>query len=139
MNARAFVDSNILVYAHDSGMGNRHEKAKQLVEDLWHRRSGVISTQVLQEFYVNVRRVSKNPLSPAEARRFVEDYLCWEVIINDGDSILGALDLERRFGINFWDCLIVHAANHSGAETLYTEDLNHGQVYGNVEVTNPFV
>lgn len=139
MSARAFVDTNILVYAQDPGAGSRNEIARQLVEQLWHNRSGVISTQVVQEFYVNVRRIAKNPVSAPEARRLVEDYLCWEVIVNDGESILGALDLGRHFGINFWDALIAQAANNSGVETLYSEDLDHGQVYGTVEVRNPFL
>lgn len=139
MNARCFVDTNILVYAHDRGSGVRHDQAKDLVECLWRERSGLLSTQVVQEFYVNVRRRAKNPLSANEARRLVEDYLSWEVVVNDGDAILGALDIERRFTLSFWDALIVQAANVANAETLYSEDLNHGQTYGMVEVVNPFL
>jgi len=137
--ARAFVDSNILVYAHDRGQGEKHERAKALIERLWAERSGVLSTQVLQEFYVNVRRKAANPVPRAEARRLVEDYLTWQVLVNDGSAILGALDLEERYGISFWDGLIVQAALMAGAETLYSEDLNHGQAYGTVTVSNPFL
>jgi len=83
MTASAFVDTNILVYAHDSGNGHKHEVAKDLVEGLWATRSGVISTQVLQEFYVNVRRKSTQPMSIGAARSLVEDYTSWRVVVND--------------------------------------------------------
>ncbi len=139
MNAdRAFVDSNILVYAHDNGAGVRHDVAKALVERLWLERSGVISTQVLQEFYVNVRRKARKPIELDEARCLVEDYLLWAVVINDGSTILGALDIEQRFKVSFWDALILQAANSAKVATVYSEDLSHGQMYYDVEVVNPF-
>jgi predicted nucleic acid-binding protein len=138
MSGRAFVDTNVLVYAHDRGAGARHEHASALLRDLWRERSGVISTQVLQEFYVNVRRKAGRPIPAEEARRLVQDYLAWEVVVNDGDSILEALAIESRFGVAFWDALILQAANASGAGILYSEDFNHGQVYGSVEVVDPF-
>lgn len=135
---RAFVDTNILVYAHDRSAGARHLRARELVERLWTERSGVLSTQVLQEFYVNVRKIARRPISRAAAKRLVADYLTWEVVINDGDSILSALELERRYRLSFWDALIVQAANSGAVEVLYSEDLSHGQVYGLVEAVNPF-
>ena len=135
---KAFVDTNILVYAHDRGAGAKYEIAKELVEHLWRERTGVISTQVLQEFYVSVRRKALNPLQPRQAKQLLTDYLCWEVVVNDGEALLGAIDLETRYTISFWDALIVHAANLARAATLYSEDLNHGQLYGNVRVANPF-
>lgn len=138
MSARAFVDSNILVYAHDSGAGIRHEVARALVERLWLGRNGVLSTQVLQEFYVNVRRKARNPIAPAESRRLMEDYLLWEVVVNDGNTILGALDIEQRFKVSFWDALILQAANSAKVATVYSEDLSHRQTYYGVEVINPF-
>ena len=139
MSARAFVDSNILVYAHDSGAGTRNQVAKALVARLWGERTGVLSTQVIQEFYVNVRRRARNPIEPAEVRRLVEDYLLWEIVVNDGSTILGALDIERRFKVSFWDALILQAANTAKVTTVYSEDLSHGQSYHEVKVVNPFV
>lgn len=136
---RAFVDTNILVYAHDRSAGARHLRARELVERLWTERSGVLSTQVLQEFYVNVRKIARRPISRAAAKRLVADYLTWEVVINDGDSILSALELERRYRLSFWDALIVQAANAAAADVLYSEDLSHGQSYGAVRVVNPFL
>ena len=138
MSVRAFVDTNILVYAHDRGAGARHSVAAALVENLWEERSGVLSTQVVQEFYVNVRRRAARPLPVAEVRRIIEDYLNWEVVVNDGGSILAALELESRYRLSFRDALIVQAANSSTAEVLYTEDLGDGQVYGSVKAINPF-
>jgi predicted nucleic acid-binding protein len=138
MRDKCFVDTNVLVYAHDAGAGEKQEKAVALLERLWDQRRGVVSTQVIQEFYVNVRRKARNPVSPQEARQLVEDYLTWEVVANDGASILEALTLEERYRISFWDALIVQAAQRAGAATLYSEDLGAGQRYGTVEVVNPF-
>ncbi|MDW7711695.1 MAG: PIN domain-containing protein [Deferrisomatales bacterium] len=138
MADRFFVDTNVLVYAHDTGQGVRHQPARALVERLWEDRSGVLSTQVIQELYVNLRRKAARPVPADEARRLVEDYLCWPLVVNDGNSILGALQLEQDHGISFWDALILDAANRSGARILYSEDLNHGQTYGATTVVNPF-
>jgi predicted nucleic acid-binding protein len=138
MNGRHFVDTNVLVYAHDRAAGRKNEIARDLVKRLWLDRSGVLSTQVLQEFYVNVRRKAEKPVSAAEARRLIEDYLCWHVIEDDGPALLKAIEFEGHYRITFWDALIVQAANASGASHLYSEDLNHGQIYGAVTVENPF-
>jgi predicted nucleic acid-binding protein len=139
MSASSFVDTNILVYAHDRGAGEKHDLARELVERLWLGRSGAISTQVLQELYVNVRRKAAAPISSEEAQRLISDYLAWEVVINDGASILRAIDLESRYDISFWDALIVQSAEQAGASILYSEDLSHGQVYGAVEVVDPLI
>jgi predicted nucleic acid-binding protein len=98
----------------------------------------VVSTQFLQELYVRLRK-TRNPLPAAEARRILIDYLRWEVVVNTGDSVLAAVDLEERYRLSFWDALIVQAASASGAEILYSEDLSHGQVYGLVRVVNPLL
>src|SRR5688500_20166861 len=95
MSDKYFVDTNILMYAHDTAAGEKHARAKALVEALWESRSGVISTQVLQELAVNLRRKAKNPVDPKATRDIVSDYLAWQVVVNGGDSILEALDLER--------------------------------------------
>lgn len=137
MSDRYFVDTNILVYAHDRSAGAKHERARSLVERLWASREGVLSTQVLQELAVNVRRKAARPLSPEETRDLVADYLSWEIIVNTGDSVVEALELESRYRISFWDAMIVHAAQVAGAGVLYSEDLSDGQVYGSVRVVNP--
>ena len=139
MSDRYFVDTNILMYAHDAAAGEKHARAKALVEELWETRSGVVSTQVLQELAVNLRRKAKKPLDAKAVRDVVSDYLAWQVIVNGGESILEAIDFEARYQISFWDALVVQAAQASGAEVLYSEDLSDGQKYGSVRVINPFL
>ncbi len=138
MSVRAFVDTNILVYAHDSGAGERHSAALTLLAGLWESRTGILSTQVLQEFYVNVHKRARHPMTRDEVRHTLDDYMAWEIVVNDEQSIREAIVLEERYKLSFWDALIVQAANSSGADVLYSEDLSHGHVYGAVELVNPF-
>ena len=138
MSARVFVDTNVLVYAHDVSTGSRHEQARALVDPLVYERTGALSTQVLQELYVSLRRKAGRPLSATQAREIVADYLRWEVVVNTGESILDAIVLEKRYRLSFWDALVIDAARECGAEILYSEDLNNGQIYDSVRVVNPF-
>jgi predicted nucleic acid-binding protein len=137
MSDRYFVDTNILVYAHDTAGGAKHDRAKALVEKLWRDRSGVVSAQVLQELCVNVRRKAGRPVDLDTARAILADYLAWNVVTNTGESILEALEIEKRYRISFWDALVVQAAEASGAAVLYSEDLSDGQSYRGVRVVNP--
>ncbi len=137
MSDKYFVDTNILMYAHDTAAGEKHERAKALVEELWRERKGVVSTQVLQELAVNLRRKTANPLGVRATRDIVADYLTWQIVVNGGDSILEALELEARYQIPFWDALVVQAAQSAGTQVLYSEDLLDGQSYGPVRVINP--
>jgi predicted nucleic acid-binding protein len=139
MSDRCFLDTNILLYAHDSSAGVKHERAKALVEQLWRNRSGAISTQILQELAVNLRRKIATPLPPKAIQEMVADYLTWHVVVNDGAAILEALDLEAQYRISFWDALVVRAAQTAGARVLYSEDLSDGQRYGQVVVENPLI
>jgi predicted nucleic acid-binding protein len=139
MSARYFVDTNILVYALDASAGVKHERARALVEGLWHSRGGVVSTQVLQELSVSVRKKAAHPLGFQATRELVSDYLAWHVVVNDGAAVLAALDIEERYKVPFWDALVIHAAQVAGAEVLYSEDLSDGQRYGDVRVVNPLV
>jgi predicted nucleic acid-binding protein len=137
MSARSFVDTDIVMYAHETSAGAKHVRARALVQELWRDRTGVVSTQVLQELAVNLRRKAGRPLDARATREIVADYLTWHVVVNGGESILDALDLEARHRISFWDALVVHAAQTSGAEVLFSEDLSDGQKYGSVRVVNP--
>jgi predicted nucleic acid-binding protein len=137
MNDKVFVDTNILVYAHDLISGAKNERARALMEGLWNTGDGVLSTQVLQELCVNLQRKVRNPLTIEETRSLIEDYLEWQIVVNTPDSVIGALMIEARHQISFWDALIVHAAERSGAAILYSEDLSDGQIYGSVRVVNP--
>jgi predicted nucleic acid-binding protein len=124
MSARYFVDSDILFYAHDRQAGSKHERAKDLIAGLWTSRQGALSTQVLQEFCVNVRR--KAQVSAENMKSLVQDFLKWHVVVNTGESVLGALEIEAKHRISFWDSLIVYAAQVAEAEVLYSEHFNDG-------------
>jgi predicted nucleic acid-binding protein len=137
MSDKCFVDTNIFVYAHDRAAGVKHQRARSLIEKLWNSGSGVLSTQVLQELCINVRRKSRHPLSIEETRSLIQDYSSWTMVINTAESVLEALDIEFHHKISFWDALIIQAAGSSGATVLYSEDLAHGQTYGSVRVVNP--
>lgn len=139
MTVKTFVDTNILVYAYDRGAGAKHVQAQRAIEDLWEQGDGVLSTQVLQEFYVNVRRKSRRPISINSARSLVADYMAWDPIVNDGTSILEAMDVERRDKISFWDALIVVAAQKGEVDVILSEDFSHGRKFGSVTVVNPFI
>ena len=130
MSVEAFVDTNILLYAHTGTARRKREVAANLLGRLWEDRSGSVSTQVLQELYVNLRRKVKPPLVAPAARELVEQYLAWRVVVNDASSVIRAAEIEERYQISFWDALIVDAAIASGASVLWTEDLNHGQRFG---------
>lgn len=137
MSDKFFVDTNILVYAHDRGAGVKHERARSLIESLWNSGGGVLSTQVLQELCVSLRRKTAHPLSIEQLRRLLQDYMSWDVVFNTAESILEALVIEHRYNISFWDALIIQAAGSSGATIVYSEDLADGQTYGPLRVVNP--
>jgi predicted nucleic acid-binding protein len=129
-----FVDTNVLVYAYDLSAGDKHERARRLVEELRRTRQGCISIQVLQEFFVNVTRKIPNPLAPSTAREIVQDLARWKTHTPDERSVLAAIDLHEHAGLSFWDAMILRSAASLGCETLYTEDPNAGQSYDGVVV-----
>jgi predicted nucleic acid-binding protein len=139
MSDKYFVDTNILVYAHDRSAGAKHQRARTLLEQLWDSGQGVLSTQVLQELCINLRRKVSRPLPLEDVRRLIRDYSTWEVITNTPESILQAIEIEARYKTSFWDALILQAAESSGASILYSEDLATGQLYGDIRVVNPLI
>jgi predicted nucleic acid-binding protein len=134
----SFVDTNILLYAEDRDGKAKHKVARNLVTQLWESRDGVLSVQVLQEFYVNVTRKVRKPLTSQHALDIVQEYLTWTVIENTGQLLAAAIILRHKHQLSFWDALVVQAAIEGGCTTLYTEDLNHGQRFGAVVILNPF-
>src|SRR5258708_24617570 len=134
-----FVDTNILIYAHDRNAGIKPDRARQLIESLWMSGEGVLSTQVLQELCVNLRRKVAKPLPVDEIRGLIDDYLSWEIVVNSPQAVLQALEIEVRYKTSFWDALILQAAEQSGAAVLYSEDLAAQQSCGTVRVVNPLV
>ncbi|HEY4745211.1 MAG TPA: PIN domain-containing protein [Desulfuromonadaceae bacterium] len=137
-DGKVFVDTNILIYGYDTSAGSKHTVAAKLLADLWKSESGVLSTQVLQEFYVNVTRKIVRPLETIVARSIIEDLARWHVVTLETDTLLAAIDLQRTTMLSFWDAMIVAAAIAGGTEIIFTEDLNHGQIIGGVMVKNPF-
>jgi len=137
MSARNFVDTNILIYAHDVDAGAKHQVAKTVLRELWSQRSGVLSMQVLREFYVNVTRKIASPLSKDVARLVVNSYSVWCIETTPAE-ITTAFRIEDESRIGFWDALIVAAAVKCGALRILSEDLNAKQVVTGVRIENPF-
>lgn len=137
MSGSLFVDTNILVYAHDTDAGEKHGAAKDLLISLWDQQSGVPSIQVLQELYVTITRKMAVPMNRLDARTIVRAYLPW-VVKTDADMVLVASEIEERNSISFGDAMIVAAAQRAGAVRIVTEGLNHGQRIEGIRVENPF-
>lgn len=137
MTAKYFVDTNILLYAHDRSAGAKHDRARLLIEGLWTSGQGVLSTQVLQELCVNLRRKVARPLPVEEIRRLIQDYSSWDIVVNTPQSVLQVLEFEVRYKVSYWDAVILQAAESAGAAVLYSEDLATRQHYGAVQVLNP--
>jgi predicted nucleic acid-binding protein len=135
---RRFVDTNILVYAHDNSAGGKQERARALLEQLWNTRDGCLSVQILQEFFVSVTRKIPKPLDAAAAKEIIADLSRWYVHAPAADDVLAAIGLQRRTGISFWDAMMVRSAVEIGCGVIYSEDLNHGQRYDGARVENPF-
>jgi predicted nucleic acid-binding protein len=137
MSGRTFVDSNVLIYAHDSMAAAKNSIAKAVLLDLWNEATGALSVQVLQEFYVNVTRKIANPLPRDSARRVVNAYRVWCVDTSSAE-VTAAFRIEDESGIGFWDALIVASAVKCGAARILSEDLNAGQTISGVSIVNPF-
>lgn len=137
-DAPAFVDTNVLVYAYDVTEPERRAVAQKTLSELMRSNRLRLSTQVLQELYVTLTRKLGNPLSPDQALPLLEHYAAWPLQTTDFALIREAIHLSSQAVLSFWDSLIVMAAVRSGAQILYTEDLNDGQAIMGLEVRNPF-
>ena len=136
--AAYFLDTHILVYAYDRSAGQKHALAVQLMEGCWKNENGCISIQVLQEFFVTVTRKITTPLDDQTARQIVADLAQWRLHTPKASDLLQAIDLQRDYQLSLWDAQIVQSAAGLGCSQLLSEDLNHGQMYGEVQVINPF-
>ena len=133
----SFLDTSVLLCADDADAGAKTAIARDLLRRSMMTRTGVLSTQVLQEFYVNARK--KLRLDGAAARARLEVYLAFDVVTVSPSLLLAAVDLHRLDSVSFWDALIIRAAEHAGCDTLYSEDLQAGRRFGSLRVVNPFV
>jgi predicted nucleic acid-binding protein len=138
MNDKTFVDTNVLIYAHDLDAKRKHEVAKGVLRELWSQRTGILSMQVLQEFYVNVTRKIASPLPKDAARLLVNSYATWCMETTPAE-ISAAFRLEDESRIGFWDALIVASAAKCGALRILSEDLNVDQRIAGIRIENPFV
>jgi|SRR5690348_90638 len=136
-SGKTFVDTNVLIYAHNLDAGAKREAARAVLAELWRERSGILSMQVLQEFYVNVTRKIPVPISRNLARSVVETYALWCVETSPAE-ISAAFRIEDEAGISFWDAMIVACAVKGRAERILSEDLNAGQRIAGVLIENPF-
>ena len=137
MNGKTFVDTNVLIYAHDLDAGRKHDTARKVLLELWNEREGILSAQVLQEFYVNATRKITRPLSKDSARLVVNSYAVW-CIDTTPNEIAVAFQIEDASKIGFWDALIMASALRSGASRILSEDLNAGQIIAGIRIENPF-
>jgi predicted nucleic acid-binding protein len=137
--AYQFVDTNVLVYAHDTSAGLKHERARALIESLWESQSGCLSIQVLEEFYGTVTRKVARPLASEAAAQVVADLSAWRVHAPAVADVLEAIEIHRRYGISLWDALVIQSAARMGCQTLWSEDLSRGQIYAGIPVMNPFM
>lgn len=137
-NPPQFVDTNSLIYAHDLSAGPKHDRARELLQTLWRERSGCLSIQVLQEFYVNVTRKVAHPLSSEAAAQIIADLAVWQIHRPGVDDVLNAVRMQQRYQLAFWDAMILTSAHRLGCEVVWSEDLNAGQAYESMQVRNPF-
>jgi predicted nucleic acid-binding protein len=136
---RAFFDTNILVYAFDSSSPRKQSRALDLFDELASKGDAVLSTQVLQEFFVVVTRKLAAPLSSEHAEEIVRQFAQLPTVVIDPDLILQAIHFTRAHRVSFWDALLVAAAKCAGAAELLTEDLQQGQMIEGVRIVNPFI
>jgi len=137
MTGKTFIDTNVLIYAHDIDASAKHQIAKAVLRDLWGERTGVLSVQVLQEFYVNVTRKIPTPLSKNSARLVVSNYAIW-CIETTPTEISAAFQIEDESRIGFWDAMIVSSAVKGGASRILSEDFSAGQRIAGILIENPF-
>jgi predicted nucleic acid-binding protein len=136
MPGRSFLDTNLLVYTDDQSRRQKQQAAVAVLERCRRTSSGVVSTQVLQEYFVTATRKLG---VPAEiARRKVELFARFDLFLIGYEDILAAIDLHRLHGFSLWDALVVRAATRSGCSVLYSEDLQHGRRIDGLEIVNPF-
>jgi predicted nucleic acid-binding protein len=138
MTVSVFVDTNVLVYARDASEPGKQPQALAWIEHLWRTRTGRLSFQVLQEYYVTTTRKLTPGLSPEEARADVRDLLAWRPVPTGAEVLEAGWKVEDRFGRSWSDGLIVAAARVAGCGYLLTEDLQHGSELDGLRVVDPF-
>jgi predicted nucleic acid-binding protein len=137
MSGIVFVDTNILIYAHDADAGRKRTRAGEVLRELWENGTGRLSVQVLQEFYVNATRKLTTPVAQLTAREVVSSYAPWIREPTTADTVTRAIDVAAMAQLSFWDALIVASAEQCDAAQIYSEDLNTGQTILSMRIVNP--
>ncbi len=134
-----FVDTNVLLYAFDDREPAKRDAARVWLQHCWKGRCGRVSNQVLHEFYWNARKKFSSALSAGDARAEVRRYQLWQPWQTDHATVESAWAVESRWGLSYWDALMVAAAQQQGCTHLLTEDLQHGQQVDTLRIVNPFI
>lgn len=138
MTGDIFIDTNVLLYAIDDKDTKKRDKAREWLAACWQRRCGRLSTQVLGEFYVNVRKKFPSGVSAGDARVEIRRYPLWQPWVIDHPTIETAWAIEARYRYDYWDALMLAAAKHQGCRYLLSEDMQHDEVVEGVHIVNPF-
>lgn len=138
MSARTFLDTNVLVYCFDNDEPTKQSRAREIVDTVGRSGNLVLSTQVLQEFYVTVSRKLQASMPESEALEATRHLMAFHVVQVDVHHISSAMELSQRHRLSFWDALIIQAALGSGCQSLLSEDLQGGSVIHGLEISNPF-
>jgi predicted nucleic acid-binding protein len=139
MSVKAFVDTNIFVYARDAGAGHKQVKSAKLIAQLWETRNGRVSIQILNEYFVTVTRKLKPGLSETIAWRDMMALRAWEPVSIDWSLLDEGRKYHLEYALSWWDALVIAAAHRSQSDIIYSEDLADGQLYGRVRNVNPFL
>jgi len=131
-----FVDTNVILYSCAADVTPKHDLSVELLARLFAERTGVLSVQVLMEFYSNATR--KFRMTSQEAEAVLDDYADWQLHRPDYSSVIGAIHLQRRHKLSWFDAMIVNSALETGCSVLWTEDLNDGQRFGDLVIRNPY-
>jgi len=139
MHVNCFVDTNLLVYARDSSEPLKQQQALKWMSHLWSSRTGRLSFQVLQEFYITVTEKLRPGMDIKAARQDMRTFMVWKPLPVDIDVVERAWTIQDRYQISWWDALIVSAAQLADCQFLLTEDLQNGQKFRNLQTVNPFL
>lgn len=138
MSDRRLLDSNVLVYAYDSSEPEKQRRAQAILSDGFSQANAIVSTQVLGEFFVTVTQKIREPLPLPDAAELLERLAILPVVSIDWPTVKQAVGIKQRYGVSYWDALVLASAQRSGCAKVISEDLNAGQSYGGVAVENPF-
>jgi predicted nucleic acid-binding protein len=134
-----FIDTNVLLYGVDDADPVKRDRAREWIAACWQRRCGRLSTQVLNEYYVNVKKKFSKAIAQGDARAEIRRYQHWRPWVIDHPTIETAWAVESRFGMHYWDALMIAAAQQQGCTLFLSEDLQHEQQIDGVRIVNPFL